>query len=659
MGNTTIPTQSYRAMESGQSKSYIIPFALLCSLFFLWAVANNLNDILLPQFQQAFTLTNFQAGLIQSAFYFGYFIIPIPAGMLMKKFSYKAGILTGLFLYACGAALFWPAAEVMNYTLFLIGLFIIAAGLGCLETAANPFVTVLGPESGGHFRLNLAQTFNSFGAIIAVVFGQSLILSNVPHQPQEVLDKMTPEQLSAWKHSLVLSVQTPYMIIVAIVLLVALLILGIGTLRWHACTYYFDEVSIRSQSGILLRRGTEIPLERIASTVEEHPFYLRPLRAACLQISTAAGAVPEADMHLTLYLRDLHRLRQHIPVLQNGSTGAVAYHTPAWRMLLFSALFSSSFSGAIYIATICFQGGRITSDLVKQFQAQQILEDATDKASTAFHGVPRIAITIGIVILALWLISFGRNLLRYGRFRMRFGEEFISVHTGILTRRRYHLRDNAIIVPDLRQNLLMKIFGMVSLHIRCPGYGSRRDTLPVLIPLIRKKGSQALLEKLHTVPVMEHPKLHARSNIRFFWSFVWPPVIGLCAILPARFILLWLLPNLGAIIRFCSVMLIIPLVWLLCIRIVAMFTESVTMDDQYLQMHFCSWFTFHTITVNHARIVRTDLMQTPAQKMYGVCHLYITCNGPRQQRFKLTALPEAKARKIVETLARTEMQDMS
>jgi hypothetical protein len=94
-----------------------------------------------------------------------------------------------------------------------------------LETAANPFVTVLGPESGGHFRLNLAQTFNSFGAIIAVVFGQSLILSNVPHQSQEVLDKMTPEQLSAYKHSLVLSVQTPYMIIVAIVLLVALLIM--------------------------------------------------------------------------------------------------------------------------------------------------------------------------------------------------------------------------------------------------------------------------------------------------------------------------------------------------------------------------------------------------------------------------------------------------
>ncbi|KAB8148460.1 L-fucose:H+ symporter permease [Raoultella ornithinolytica] len=225
MGNTTIQTQSFRAVDVGQRQRYIIPFTLLCSLFFLWAVANNLNDILPPQFQQAFTLTNFQAGLIQSAFYFGYFVIPIPAGILMKKLSYKAGIITGLFLYAFGAALFWPAAEIMNYTLFLIGLFIIAAGLGCLETAANPFVTVLGPESGGHFRLNLAQTFNSFGAIIAVVFGQSLILSHVPHQSPEVLDKMAPEQLSAYKHSLVLSVQTPYMIIVAVVLLVALLIM--------------------------------------------------------------------------------------------------------------------------------------------------------------------------------------------------------------------------------------------------------------------------------------------------------------------------------------------------------------------------------------------------------------------------------------------------
>lgn len=100
MGNTTIQTQSFRAVDAEQSKSkrYIIPFALLCSLFFLWAVANNLNDILLPQFQQAFTLTNFQAGLIQSAFYFGYFVIPIPAGILMKNSVIKQGLSPDFFV---------------------------------------------------------------------------------------------------------------------------------------------------------------------------------------------------------------------------------------------------------------------------------------------------------------------------------------------------------------------------------------------------------------------------------------------------------------------------------------------------------------------------------------------------------------------------------
>ncbi len=136
----------------GQSKSYIIPFALLCSLSFLWAVANNLNDILLPQFQQAFTLTNFQAGLIQSAFYFGYFIIPIPAGMLMKKFSYKAGILTGLFCYACGAALFLACRRSDELHLISHWIIYYRCRAWLSGNRGQPtFVTVLGPESGGHF----------------------------------------------------------------------------------------------------------------------------------------------------------------------------------------------------------------------------------------------------------------------------------------------------------------------------------------------------------------------------------------------------------------------------------------------------------------------------------------------------------------------------
>lgn len=433
-------------------------------------------------------------------------------------------------------------------------------------------------------------------------------------------------------------------------LIIALLILGIGTLRWQSCVYYFDTISIRYQSGILLQRGMEIPLERIASTVEEHSVYLRPFRAVRLNISTAAGSIPEADLRLILRLRDLHYLRQAVPILQNDSSESIAYHTPTWRVLLFSALFSSSFSGAIYISTLFFQGGRITSDLLEQFRAQQLLEDATDRATSAFHGVPRIAITISIIVLTLWLISFIRNLLRYSRFRIRLGTEFFSIHAGIFTRRRYHLRDTAIIFPDLRQNLIMKIFGMVSLHIRCPGYGSRRDTLPVLLPLVRKKTSHVLLEKFHAFPIAQNSKIYGKPSIRFFWSFIWMPVISLSAILPTRFLLLHFLPGVAVMIRFFSIMLIIPLVWLLCIRTVSLFTEYISMDEENVQMHFSRWFTFHTITVSRSHIVRVDILQTPIQKQYGVCHLYFVCSGPRQERYKLTAMPVETARTILTAL---------
>ena len=434
-------------------------------------------------------------------------------------------------------------------------------------------------------------------------------------------------------------------------LLVAFLILCFGTLRWYCCRFQLDAVSIRSSSGILLKQATEIPFSRITATVEEHPLYLRPLRAVRLQISTASGSIPEANMKLILHQRDLHQIRRHVPVLRNNSAQANAHPTPAWRVMIFSALFSSSFSGAIYIAALFVQGGRITADLLEEFRARQLLEDATDRASSVFQGVPRLAITIGILIFSLWLISFGRNLLRYGRFRIRFSDDFISVHMGILNRRRFHLRDSAVVFPDLRQNLVMKIFGMVSLHIRCPGYGSRRDTLPVLIPLVRQKTSWELLGKLHAPQRLEHPHLKAKSQPIFFWSFVWPPVIGIGAVIAVRLLTLWLFPHLAQMIHFFALMLIIPLLWFLVIRIVTLFTQSVSMDDCNVQFQFSRGSTFHTITVPRDHIVRADLMQTPIQKQYGACHLYLICNGPKQQRFKLTALPEQAARTIIAALS--------
>lgn len=132
----------------------VVPFILVTTLFFMWGIPNNLNGVLIKQFMKSMELSRFQAGLIQSAFYMGYFVLAVPAALLMRRFSYKTGIVFGLLLYAAGCLLFWPAAIIGKYGFFLLALFIIASGLAFLETGANPFIALLGRPESSEQRLN-------------------------------------------------------------------------------------------------------------------------------------------------------------------------------------------------------------------------------------------------------------------------------------------------------------------------------------------------------------------------------------------------------------------------------------------------------------------------------------------------------------------------
>lgn len=181
---------------------------LTTGLFFLWGMANNLNDVLIAHFRHVFALSDFASGLVQSAFYLGYFCFAIPAALAAARFGYKAAVIAGLLLFAGGALLFWPAATAPSYPLFLIALFVIASGLAFLETAANPMVTVLGAPAGAARRLNLAQAFNPLGSIAGVALGATLILSDLP-----------AAGLAAAR-----SVRLPYLGIAVVVLLWAILL---------------------------------------------------------------------------------------------------------------------------------------------------------------------------------------------------------------------------------------------------------------------------------------------------------------------------------------------------------------------------------------------------------------------------------------------------
>ncbi|MBX2900403.1 MAG: L-fucose:H+ symporter permease [Cyclobacteriaceae bacterium] len=209
-------------LKAHSSQSYLLPFILVTSLFFLWGIANSLNGTLIKQFQIALNLNRAQAGIVDSAFYIGYFVMALPAAFLMNRVGYKKGILIGLALFALGALLFFPAAQVRVYSFFLFALFIIACGLAFLETAANPYVTVLGNPQSADSRINFSQSFNGLGAIMGPVVGGLFIFSDTEHST-ESLAALPATEADAIRIAEAQAVQTPYLVIAAVVVVVAIL----------------------------------------------------------------------------------------------------------------------------------------------------------------------------------------------------------------------------------------------------------------------------------------------------------------------------------------------------------------------------------------------------------------------------------------------------
>jgi MFS transporter, FHS family, L-fucose permease len=204
-------------------RKYVLPFILITSLFFLWAFGVNLNDVLIPHFKSAFSLSDFESSFIQIAFFGGYFLAALVAGRLMERIGYRRGILIGLFLCATGALLFVPAGSLGVYGLFLLSSFVLACGQSFLEVAANPYATMLGAPESGERRLNLAQSFNAVGAVVALlVVGPLILTAKVPSATE--LATLSPAALQAYRASQTATVRIPYLVIGAIFLLVAALL---------------------------------------------------------------------------------------------------------------------------------------------------------------------------------------------------------------------------------------------------------------------------------------------------------------------------------------------------------------------------------------------------------------------------------------------------
>ncbi len=202
----------------------MVLFVLVLVLFFLWGMSNNLTDILVQQFRKSFELSRFSAQLVSTANFTGYFCMAIPAALVMRRWGYKVGMVTGLCLFGAGMVLFWPAAVSGKYVPFLVALFAVGCGASILETAANPFMAQFGPAETSERRLNFAQMFNPPGTILGVWVGRQFILSGVELTPAEVAAKKAAGTYVAYLHGEIMRVVPTYIALGSAVLLFALVL---------------------------------------------------------------------------------------------------------------------------------------------------------------------------------------------------------------------------------------------------------------------------------------------------------------------------------------------------------------------------------------------------------------------------------------------------
>jgi FHS family L-fucose permease-like MFS transporter len=322
-------TKPASLFRTSNGVSYLMPFIFICSLFLLWGFAHGLLDVLDKHFQDTLHVTKAQSGFVQFSLYIGYLVMALPAGFIMKRYGYQRGIILGLILFAIGAFLFYPAAKFAAFVPFLLALFVLACGLACLETAANPYSTVLGPEEGAARRINISQSFNGLGWILGPLMGGLFIFGTEAKEGAEKFDSLVK----------------PYMWVGGIVVVVALIFMVIKL------------PEIKEKSG--LEKAENPPMRNLL----KHPAFVAAVIAQFLYVAAQTGTNSFFINYVTDAIPDL---RTPIAgMMQNlGTFGKV--FMPRNHEQAASLILAIGGMGAFWI-------GRLTGSYLMKFIAPQRL----------------------------------------------------------------------------------------------------------------------------------------------------------------------------------------------------------------------------------------------------------------------------------------------
>ena len=426
-------------------------------------------------------------------------------------------------------------------------------------------------------------------------------------------------------------------------ILVILLMIGLAVFRWWNISYDIKEEGILVRDGLFVRNEYLLPFKITSCVSAKRSMWLRPFGAVTVAVDSDSHSASNkrggADVELILPLNDYRALYNGIP--RESSSMKITYHASRGNLILFSLVFSSTLSGVILLGTLFIQGSRIVGNELEEMLLTAV-NDVTQVVQTIINGVTPFAVALTLVIAVGWGFSFVSNLLRHINFRIKRYGENIFVENGFFSRRRYYINYSRINFADLRQNLLMKICGVMSVHASCTGYGKEKNGIPVFVPITTRN---RVMDSMRLIlPKFTVNEISIKTKKGYIIAFVWVPIL-LAAGLP--FIAIYaaaLFPRWDSIIKFLVSMAEIPAIYLLIVKFCAKFTTGIGLGDGMVTLRYCRFYQFHTVIVPRNKIVCVRLSQTIFQRFSDVCDVFVYTRGERASKHRIRGIscPEAE-----------------
>lgn len=419
-------------------------------------------------------------------------------------------------------------------------------------------------------------------------------------------------------------------------------IIVFGLIRWYFSRITLTDEAIIHSDGVFVKIRNAIPYCNLSSVTVEHSFYLRPFGGMKVLCDTSAGIFSSSDMKLMVNKKVCNEIMKKLPKL-NQDESVIYDHKPKLiSVLLFSVFFSSSFSGAVYIAAFFFKGGDLAKDIIS-VSIDKIAEETSKIPFLVIQKIPAAAIGIGLFFLATWILSFIINMLRYYGFSVKADNDHIDVSCGTFTRRQFRITSDHINYSDLRQNLFMKFCQAVTININCAGYCSGTNRLPVLFPIKKKKHLGSGLE---SIGVCTGRKIEFRPRLTSIWQYIWSPVIIALCIYPAYNVIPSFFPKLSELSYFAVIMTEIPTIWMIIVKIAAASTSKIVIYEDKIMICFSKGFGFHTVVSDTDKLVKVRVTQTVFQRLFRKCTVSFYFNSENVQRHFVKGIKSSDAKKI-------------